>query len=75
MISINYKIDYIILRLHTSIEILDKLDLINRDMNMAKVYGIDYESVMTRGSQYRVEALLSKISKSTDHVLLSASLK
>jgi len=75
MISINYTIDYIILRLHTSIEILDKLDLINRDMNMAKVYGIDYESVMTRGSQYRVEALLSKISKSTDHVLLSASLK
>jgi DNA polymerase zeta len=75
MISINYTIDYIILRLHTSIEILDKLDLINRDMNMAKVYGIDYESVMTRGSQYRVEALLSKISKSTDHVVLSASLK
>ena len=75
MISINHTIDYIILRLHTSIEILDKLDLINRDMNMAKVYGIDYESVMTRGSQYRVEALLSKISKSTDHVVLSASLK
>ena len=75
MISINHTIDYIILRLHTSIEILDKLDLINWDMNMAKVYGIDYESVMTRGSQYRVEALLSKISKSTDHVLLSASLK
>ena len=42
---------------------------------MAKVYGIDYESVMTRGSQFRVEAILSKISKSTEHVLLSANLK
>lgn len=52
---------------------MDKLDLINRDMSMAKVYGIDFESVMTRGSQFRVEAILSKISKSTDHLLLSAS--
>ena len=42
-------------------------------MNMAKVYGIDYESVMTRGSQFRVEAILSKISKSCDYLLLSAS--
>jgi len=44
-------------------------------MNMAKVYGIDYESVMTRGTQFRVEAILSKIAKSTDHLLLSASAK
>ena len=42
-------------------------------MTMAKVYGIDYESVMTRGSQFRVEAILSKISKSCDFLLLSAS--
>ena len=29
---------------------METLDLINRDINMAKVYGIDYESIMTRGS-------------------------
>lgn len=66
-------IDHYFLRLSTTFEVVETLDLINRDMNMAKVYGIDYESVMTRGSQFRVEALLSKISKSTDHLLLSAS--
>jgi len=59
-------------RLHVCYEIIDALDIINRDMNMAKVYGIDYETVMTRGSQFRVEAALSKIAKSTEHVLLSA---
>jgi hypothetical protein len=37
-------------QLHVTFNIMDKLGLINRDMNMAKVYGIDYESVMTRGS-------------------------
>ena len=68
-------VDYIFLRLHTSFDIMDALDLVNRDMNMAKVYGIDYESVMTRGTQFRVEAILSKIAKSTDHLLLSASPK
>lgn len=54
------------------LDIMDKLDLVNRDLNMAKVYGIDYESVMTRGSQFRVEAILSKICRSMEHFLLSA---
>lgn len=71
----NTTVDYVYQRLHCSLDILDTLNLIPRDMNMAKVYGIDYESVMTRGSQFRVEAILSKIAKSTDHLLLSASQK
>jgi DNA polymerase zeta len=54
-------------------DIIETLDLINRDMNMAKVYGIDYESILTRGSQFRVEALLSRITKSTNFLLLSAT--
>lgn len=53
--------------------IVDSMNFIHRDINMANVYGIDYESIMTRGSQFRVEAILSKISKSLDFVLLSAS--
>jgi DNA polymerase zeta len=62
-------------RVYTMFDIMNKLDLVCRDMNMAQVYGIDYESVMTRGSQFRVEAILSKICRSMDHVLLSASPK
>jgi len=51
-------------RLHNMFHILETLNLIHRDLNMANVYGIDYESVMTRGSQFRVEAILSRITKS-----------
>jgi len=40
---------------------------------MARVYGIDYESVLTRGSQFRVEALLTKIAKTNGFLLLSAA--
>ena len=53
--------------------IVDSMNFIHRDINMANVYGMDYERIMTRGSQFRVEAILSKISKSLDFVLLSAS--
>eukprot|EP00347_Sterkiella_histriomuscorum_P014702 403359875 len=67
--------NYLIKRLLNIEAILDTLDLINRDINMAKVYGIDYESIMTRGSQFRVESLLSKITKSQDFLLLSASVQ
>lgn len=45
-----YVIDFYIQKLATTFGIMNKLNLIDRDMNMAKVYGIDYESVMTRGS-------------------------
>ena len=37
-------------RLHNMFSIMETLDLVNRDINMARVYGVDYESVMTRGS-------------------------
>jgi len=36
--------------LHTMFDLIDTMNLIHRDMNMANVYGIDYESIMTRGS-------------------------
>lgn len=42
--------NYLFQRLHNMFEIIETMDIINRDMNMAKVYGIDYESIMTRGS-------------------------
>ena len=42
--------NYIVRRMLNIKAIMDTLDLINRDINMAKVYGIDYESIMTRGS-------------------------
>ena len=53
------KVHDIFLRdIHNCFEILESLDFINRDINIAKVYGVDYESVLSRGSQFRVEAML-----------------
>jgi DNA polymerase zeta len=41
-----------------NLALLDKLDLVRRTAECARLYGIDFFSVITRGSQYRVEAAL-----------------
>lgn len=37
---------------------MDKLDLLGRTSEMARLFGIDFFSVLSRGSQYRVEAVM-----------------
>ena len=53
--------------------LLKKYDVINKSSQFVKIYGIDFESSLTRGSQYRVEGVLSKLAKSKNYTLLSAS--
>ena len=62
-------------RIRLTFALLESLDLPNKDIGMAKVYGIDYESTMTRGSQFRVEAILSKIAKGQNFLLLTAAVQ
>ena len=40
---------------------------------MARIYGIDFNSVLTRGSQYRVEAMLIRKALQQQFLLLSPS--
>lgn len=40
---------------------------------MARLFGIDFFSVLSRGSQYRVESILLRISKVKNYILVSPS--
>ena len=40
------------------------MELIPRTSELARVFGIDFHSVITRGSQYRVESMLLRLCKS-----------
>lgn len=44
--------------LQACLAIMDKLDLVGRTSEMARLFGIDFFSVLSRGSQYRVEAVM-----------------
>lgn len=60
-------------RAATSMRLLDQLDLVGRTSEMARLFGIDFFSVLTRGSQYRVEAVMLRVAKPLNYVLVSAS--
>jgi DNA polymerase zeta len=71
-----YKVfEHVLRQLELAYEFMDTLDLINRNITMAKTYGIDLQSVESRGSQYRVESLLSRIARINRLLLLSGSTK
>lgn len=53
--------------------LLEKLDLMRKISESARLYGIDFYSVLHRGSQYRVEAALLLKAHALDYVLLSPS--
>ena len=60
-------------RVHGSVEIVDRLDLIGRTAELARVFGIKFFSVLDRGSQYRVESMMLRLSRPQNLLLLSIS--
>ncbi|KAJ2998539.1 DNA polymerase zeta [Globomyces sp. JEL0801] len=58
---------YYLDRVQFNIELLEKID------EFAKVYGIDFYSVVTRGSQYKVESVMARIARPENFVMLSPS--
>ena len=58
-------------RARLSLALLDSLDVLGRASEMARTYGIDVASVLTRGSQYRVEAMLLRLAHASNYLLLA----
>ncbi|RKP26760.1 hypothetical protein SYNPS1DRAFT_13724, partial [Syncephalis pseudoplumigaleata] len=45
------------------------------ERRFARVFGVDFMSILTRGSQFKVESLLLRVAKLSNYVLLSPSRK
>ncbi len=45
-------------------QLLDQLDVVGRTSELARAFGIDFFSVLVRGSQYRVESLMARLARS-----------
>ncbi|CAI5495679.1 unnamed protein product [Closterium sp. Naga37s-1] len=46
---------------------------VNRTAELARVFGIDFFSVLSRGSQYRVESMMLRLAHSQNYLLISPS--
>ena len=60
-------------RARTVLDMIDHLDVIGRTSEMARIYGVDFFSVCSRGSQYRVESMLVRLAHSQNHIMISPS--
>lgn len=68
-------LDYMITRTKLDLEILDANELIPRTSEQARLLGVDFFSVFSRGSQFKVESLMFRIAKPESFVLVSPSRK
>lgn len=68
-------VDYYGARVKGTIEILGQLDLIGRTCELAKLFGIQFYEVLSRGSQFRVESMMMRIAKPKNLIPLSPSVQ
>ncbi|CAF2062420.1 unnamed protein product [Brassica oleracea var. botrytis] len=64
-------IEYVIRRANLTLEIMSQLDMINRTSELARVFGIEFFSVLSRGSQYRVESMLLRLAHTQNYLAIS----
>lgn len=62
-------------RAQLDLEILEKNEIIPRTSEQARLLGVDFFSVFSRGSQYKVESLMFRIAKPENFMLVSPSRK
>ncbi|EGR33649.1 hypothetical protein IMG5_047210 [Ichthyophthirius multifiliis] len=66
-------LNYFLNRVQCIQQILEKMDTIQRTTASARLYGCDFESILTRGTQFIVEGVLNRVCKQIGFLLLSAS--
>ena len=68
-------IEYYLTRVQANLEILEQNELIPRTSEQARLLGVDFFSVFSRGSQFKVESLMFRIAKPENFILVSPSRK
>ncbi|KAG1474804.1 hypothetical protein G6F56_000124 [Rhizopus delemar] len=66
---------YYMKRVQMNLDILDASQVINRTCESARIFGMDFYSVLTRGSQFKVESLMFRIAKPENLLMVSPSRK
>ncbi|XP_023605887.1 DNA polymerase zeta catalytic subunit isoform X8 [Myotis lucifugus] len=61
-------VDHYISRVRGNLQMLEQLDVIGKTSEMARLFGIQFLHVLTRGSQYRVESMMLRIAKPMNYI-------
>lgn len=69
-----YKVlDFFFLRIKFIILLIEKLDLIGRTSELARLFGIQFYEVLSRGSQFRVESMMLRLAKPQNYIAVTPS--
>jgi DNA polymerase zeta len=68
-------LDYFLSRVQLNLELLEVNELVSRTSEQARLLGVDFFSVFSRGSQFKVESLMFRIAKPESFILVSPSRK
>ncbi|XP_034622780.1 DNA polymerase zeta catalytic subunit [Trachemys scripta elegans] len=68
-------VDHYMSRVRGNLQMLEQLDLIGRTSEMARLFGIQFLHVLTRGSQYRVESMMLRIAKPMNYIPVTPSVQ
>nr|XP_020660991.1 DNA polymerase zeta catalytic subunit [Pogona vitticeps] len=68
-------VDYYISRVRGNVQLLEQMDVIGRTSEMARLFGIQFLHVLTRGSQYRVESMMLRIAKPMNYIAVTPSVQ
>ncbi|KAL1923394.1 uncharacterized protein VTP21DRAFT_8374 [Calcarisporiella thermophila] len=68
-------IKYYLERVEKDLALLEESEIIHHTCEFARVIGIDFYSVLTRGSQFKVESLMIRIAKPENFIFISPTRK
>ncbi|KAF2709454.1 hypothetical protein K504DRAFT_378576 [Pleomassaria siparia CBS 279.74] len=68
-------LDYFVSRVQLNLDILEANEIIPRTSEQARLLGVDFFSVISRGSQFKVESTMFRIAKPENFILISPSRK
>ncbi|KAJ0178950.1 hypothetical protein K1T71_005725 [Dendrolimus kikuchii] len=68
-------VEYYLTKLSGTVRMLEKLDIINRTSELARLFGLQWWEVLSRGSQFRVESLMLRAARPLNLIALSPTVK
>ncbi|KAJ1480727.1 hypothetical protein T484DRAFT_1657073 [Baffinella frigidus] len=66
---------HLLARAGDTVLLLDAVQLVDRTCELARVFGMDFFSVLSRGSQFRVESMMYRLARPQNYALLSPSVQ
>ncbi|XP_074541987.1 DNA polymerase zeta catalytic subunit isoform X2 [Halichoeres trimaculatus] len=68
-------VDHYVSRVRGTMQLLQQHDIIGRTSELARVFGIQFYHVLTRGSQYRVESMMLRVAKPLNYIPVTPSIQ